>query len=255
MSPGGKGQIEEVFGDFFHAQIGIGGYGGNIGVGNVTPEAVGAEQERIPALQWNAVDLDFNVGAMAERAGQDRGVGVVAGFFFGDQVTADKSLDGGVIVGDFGHLPAANEIGATVADVADPGVGAKAGDFAGISTVCAGLHQGEDYGRAHTLIGGIARIGGRVDGCVGVGAGFRKGVVGGIVGRARGELREKAFDNHARGSGSALVAADAVGHDEEIAQRDGCAANAVLVLFPDLASVAGLAVADGQGSTGRKFAH
>jgi hypothetical protein len=155
---GGGQEFDEEGGDVVLAAAGVGvadrGGGGlaeveleqvDEGVGGVEVgvEAVGAEQQAVADLDGHGEDVDLDVVAQADGAGDHllAGAALAPGLLGGHGALLDLYVEPGVIFGELGDLAVAGEVDAGVADLTDDDE--LVGD------------QDDGGGGAHAALGGV----------------------------------------------------------------------------------------------------
>ncbi len=174
------------------------------------------------------LQVNLHLWLLAQDAGQHGGVWMMQRLFRGDQIVGEQGLHGGVIGGEAVQAAGAQEVGAAVADVANPGVSSG-----GVL-----LQQGHHHGRAHAGERRAGRAGRghnlRIDAL----HGLADGVIGRIIARQGHQMEIKVLRHHPRRSGSSRVPAGAVGDDQQVTQGNADMKDRILVLFVQGAAVA-----------------
>ena len=150
------------------------------------------------------------------------------------------------MVGSEAVQPAgAHQVGAAVADMADPGVG----------SVSPLLHHGQHHCGSHALMWRARRLGSRKDFLIGARRRCSNGVAHRELARQRRKIRVKMLHRHPGCDGPSTVSADTAGHDEQVAHGDADMEDRILILFAQGAAVAFLGKKDRWLPGAWSFAH
>ena len=220
--------------------------GRDLGVGDLVDQSVAAQQEAVAADERKGPPVDLDVGIDAERPRDDVAPRVGARLVLGDVAGGDEFLHVAVIDGDPSEPVVAQQVGARVADVGEhQRLGGVYGDddrfgrrvvLVDVGLSATGERVGDDRDRgdrrAHATLG---RVGDRRPEDVAVGGGDRVDHVGGrreiVFGQAGGDP----LDGEFAGDLAGLVAAHAVGDDEDAVAGE----DVVLVVRTELSGVGG----------------
>jgi len=71
VASGGDGEIEQCLGGGFRGEIGVARDGLKRFLVDVSPETVGTEHQAVAREEHDFVDIDFDLGAVAEAAGEN----------------------------------------------------------------------------------------------------------------------------------------------------------------------------------------
>ena len=160
-------------------------------------EAVAAEQVHVAGARAVGAHVDLHAALRAQRARDDRALGVLHGLLGGQPALADELVDERVVVGEPLQAAVTQPVGATVADVRDHDL------------LLADIHGRQR--RAHTRLLGV-RLRQLMDARVGrLRERDQRGV--GVCGVA--QPFAEGLDGDLRGDLAGLGAAHPVGHDEQ----------------------------------------
>ena len=128
MAAGGQRRLDQGIAGFLRRQA-----GGDVGdhvVGDHVADPVGAEDQDVTGVQRQALGADhrIDVGRGAERLQDDIVHRAVVGLFLRERAFADQLGDQGLVLAELDQVAIAQQIGAAVADMGEPGLAVAKGE-------------------------------------------------------------------------------------------------------------------------------